>query len=66
MSVEPLKLVPEVHSQAGPAAVGSPHSKVSSAKMGGVDDKVGTGIGVAGMGGKASMGVDDEVSSTVD
>jgi hypothetical protein len=62
VSVEPLELVPEVLSQAGPAAVGSPHSEVSGAEMGGADDKVGTGVGVARMGGKAGMGVDDEVS----
>jgi len=65
VSVEPLELVPEVLSQAGPAAVGSPYSEVSGAETGGVDDKVSTGVGVVGMGGKAGAGVDDEVSSIV-
>ncbi len=65
MSVEPLKLVPKVLSQAGPAAIGSPHSEVSSTEMGSVDDKVGTGVGVVGMGSKAGARVDNEVSSMV-
>jgi hypothetical protein len=61
MSVEPLELVPEVLSLAGPAAVGSPHGEVSSAETGGVNNDFGTGVGVA-RGGKAGMGIGDEVS----
>ena len=47
MSVEPLELVPEILSPAGPAGVGSRHSEVSGAEADGTTGGVG---GAAGWG----------------